>query len=433
MSKYIYSLSNYRAIKNADIEIDGITVLAGENGAGKSTLSRLLYDVVKAITMFEQYAENEARNEVLSVMSLLRRSYSFMRPSRYREFLIPINDINRILHTSHRLDDLNEAVGKILNNYKEEMLALLAGDVRNRAYYMSRMATLFNMEDTMSREEEPVSFLDTICNKLLRRVNTAVSIAEDRKTKRRSDTLFEFIADFDEQVEGEIRSLRLSEDGVELLETFHFGHILNINRVIYFKTSELLDYIGKPSDLHTCLETPIDKMCDDEKVLAKIFQSVLKGKMGVNEDGVLRESQFMYQREDGLQIPLAQAATGLVSLSFLYRLLENGYLRKGTLLIIDEPEAHLHPKWIVEYARMIVLLQKEMDLKVVLSTHNPDMVAAIDSISRKEGIGSRTNFYFAKPFEKNTFQYVYEKQNSISGVFDSFNVALTRIQEYGAL
>lgn len=38
MSNYRYTLSDYHAIKEADITINGITVLAGENGCGKSTL-----------------------------------------------------------------------------------------------------------------------------------------------------------------------------------------------------------------------------------------------------------------------------------------------------------------------------------------------------------------------------------------------------------
>ena len=37
MSNYRYTLSDYHAIKEADITINGITVLAGENGCGKKT------------------------------------------------------------------------------------------------------------------------------------------------------------------------------------------------------------------------------------------------------------------------------------------------------------------------------------------------------------------------------------------------------------
>ena len=38
MSKYRFNISDYHAIENADILVDGITVLAGPNGSGKSNI-----------------------------------------------------------------------------------------------------------------------------------------------------------------------------------------------------------------------------------------------------------------------------------------------------------------------------------------------------------------------------------------------------------
>ena len=40
MDTYKFLLKHYKAIKEASIELNGITVLAGENGAGKSTITR---------------------------------------------------------------------------------------------------------------------------------------------------------------------------------------------------------------------------------------------------------------------------------------------------------------------------------------------------------------------------------------------------------
>lgn len=41
--KYRLYLKNFRAIEEADITLDGITVVAGINACGKSTISRLFY------------------------------------------------------------------------------------------------------------------------------------------------------------------------------------------------------------------------------------------------------------------------------------------------------------------------------------------------------------------------------------------------------
>lgn len=38
-----FQINNIGAIENADVEIDGITIIAGENNVGKSTIGKALY------------------------------------------------------------------------------------------------------------------------------------------------------------------------------------------------------------------------------------------------------------------------------------------------------------------------------------------------------------------------------------------------------
>lgn len=42
-------LHHVGAIADADIRLDGITVLAGENNTGKSTIGKALYAIIKII------------------------------------------------------------------------------------------------------------------------------------------------------------------------------------------------------------------------------------------------------------------------------------------------------------------------------------------------------------------------------------------------
>lgn len=103
-----------------------------------------------------------------------------------------------------------------------------------------------------------------------------------------------------------------------------------------------------------------------------------------------------------------------------------------TLLMIDEPEAHLHPQWIVEFARLLVLLNKELGLKIIIASHNPDMVAAIHDIANKEGVLENTNFYVAQPENSESHQYIFKALgHEVEEIFESFNIALDNIGRYG--
>ena len=64
MSTYRYTLSEYQAVKEADLAIDGLTVLAGENGSGKSTLSRWLYYLVNGVQRFDTFTIREYVDKV---------------------------------------------------------------------------------------------------------------------------------------------------------------------------------------------------------------------------------------------------------------------------------------------------------------------------------------------------------------------------------
>ena len=78
MSNYTFKLSNYHAIENAEIILDGITVLSGENGSGKSTISRWLYYLIRGTNEYEMFVEKEALNEIRSMLDNMRRTSLFL-------------------------------------------------------------------------------------------------------------------------------------------------------------------------------------------------------------------------------------------------------------------------------------------------------------------------------------------------------------------
>ena len=91
--------------------------------------------------------------------------------------------------------------------------------------------------------------------------------------------------------------------------------------------------------------------------------------------------------------------------SIIKILLNKGEIDNTTMLILDEPEAHLHPKWQNAFAEIIVLLVKELNVNVLLTTHSPNFMLALDAYMRKYEIAEKTNFYQTDVLKDGFVQY----------------------------
>lgn len=58
------NIKNFAKIKEADIVIDGITVIAGENNTGKSTVGKVLFSVFNALSDIDQKISEERLKEI---------------------------------------------------------------------------------------------------------------------------------------------------------------------------------------------------------------------------------------------------------------------------------------------------------------------------------------------------------------------------------
>ena len=126
----------------------------------------------------------------------------------------------------------------------------------------------------------------------------------------------------------------------------------------------------------------------------------------------------------------SNGATGLKSFSILQLLFREGYIGKKTLLIMDEPEAHLHPQWIIHFARFIVLLRKVTGCRFLISSHSTDMISAIKYISKKE-LDQEAIFYSAELIEESDFKFEYKSLgHDIEPIFDKFNKSFELTDNY---
>jgi hypothetical protein len=235
------------------------------------------------------------------------------------------------------------------------------------------------------------------------------------------------------------QGMQLYEDGVELIDGQRVSSLFNLSRAIYIDTPMALTNESAENvfwnELRRMMLLHKQELDLPQKKLLRRIKNILHGEAKMMEtDSPFSEEELRFVSEDGrVNIEIEKAATGFKTFTYLQRLLENGFLGSDSLLLIDEPEAHLHPQWIVEYARLLVLLHKELGQKVMVATHNPDMVAALRAIAEHEQMLDRTHFYIGEVTADNGMYSYKDLGTDISEIFTSFNIALSRIESYGTI
>jgi len=150
----------------------------------------------------------------------------------------------------------------------------------------------------------------------------------------------------------------------------------------------------------------------DKKEILEFIKKVTKGYWEFNEDK--KEWRFV---KNNRSFQINNVAMGIKQFGIIEILLKNGYISKNRILIFDEPEVHLHPKWQIEFARLIVELVKK-DVKVLITSHSPFFIEAI------ENLYPNAKFYLAKNgYVKNTNpQNIYEELAESIDILESMQV-----------
>lgn len=418
------SVEDFKAVKKADISLNGITVVSGINGCGKSSLSQLLYYSFYYANQYEDIVDELLYRDLFWYADVLKQIEYTIRDV-FPDKTFKIEDAS-VKNVELYLEYIKDLFSRFLSY--DEVIKDNADDKTinslNRIIRIVRDALNDKSQDGLEK------LLDKIYDEIVNIFNSALvrlkkrdySLLEDSMLYSMKQTLPE---------RWTIKEYGVPFVGMEasVVPLLHY-----IKRVAYIDTPMIVgsqQVNGKDYWKHLTSLLNNNSDAGQNTPLYESFTFIMNGESIVSEDGI-RSPQLAYKRSDGRIFDLSECATGIKSFSILQLLLKNGFLQKDTLLIIDEPEAHLHPQWIVEYARMIVMLHKEIGVKFFIASHSTDMVSAIRYIAAKQEIQDSLNFYLAEDSEDSPYRYTYRDLGlDIDPIFKSFNKSFDKIDEYG--
>lgn len=430
MNKYKFCLKDYHAIKEAAIDIDGLTVIAGINGCGKSTIAKWLYAFVWAANGFsnildEKLVENLERkltNAIFSINNINNKN--FIHPSTVR---LKVN----LSSADFNFENLTNIYLSKLNFLKDKIREIVPSAKKPEIEWIKKS---LGIDDNLFADMAE-DFYTKYSNQGKKLIQETIKKNQERDLKVLSSLIREKL----DLYEGDFpQKISFKENDLNLINSKNFRLPSSLKNVVYIETPMSLSNSAYDNPFWTNLaddlmESPKSTLDTKTRKLIVHIQNIIGGKIIDKDLEYSHERQLRFVRnDDSLDIPLNDVATGIKSFAAILRLLQNGTLNRNSLLIIDEPEAHLHPQWIIDFAHILVLLNKELGIKLLLASHNPDMIAALQTISKALGIDDVTHFYEAvEDKENNKHQFFYnDLGNATEKIFESFNIALEKIEEY---
>ncbi|EHJ01891.1 AAA ATPase [Clostridium sp. DL-VIII] len=113
----------------------------------------------------------------------------------------------------------------------------------------------------------------------------------------------------------------------------------------------------------------------NKKVLDKI-SDIINGKV------VYENDTFYILKDEGFKVEFSVEAEGLRKFGLLFKLIRNGLIEKGSVLLWDEPEANINPELIPVLVDILLELQSE-GVQIFISTHSYNLAKYFE-VKRKE-------------------------------------------------
>ena len=332
MSSYKYTIKDFHAIKNAQITLDGITVLSGINGCGKSTLSRWLYYIVNGTVDYDKILIEDYKSNIIGALNRINFALHdinrfYRHNNRSDDFSIIIktqNVINQLAHLNCKSpDDIKNAndlflqiihsIGNFLVN--EKLVDLPKARVERFFSFLGIDFTENNLNNAVDK------FIDVNFHWM-----TSLTARLFTDLNNRPRKLFYDHISSKYNIDEVPKFLQLNEDGVDVIEE-HISNIYNLDQVIYVDTPMSVTIENSDNSFWNGLRELIMKnkknnSLEAKKLLMRI-KLLLQGEtILTDDDDFLEDKTLRYVSFDKkINIDLKEAATGFKTFSYLQRLL----------------------------------------------------------------------------------------------------------------
>lgn len=384
-------IKNFSRIKESTIEIDGITVIAGHNNTGKSTIGKILFSLFNSLNNMDEKIERQRRREISTICNLHIRNYfahsqdADINITRRLSSKLGQNLSSSIINSIDNTLEVDKIYAIITDYFNKNNILIEENsimDISNKIVSIMELPNSLVMCEIISRYFENVFFGQVNCLNKKELDATLELVIKDKKiiTSFKNNRCINCEANYSIlheafYIDDPFIIDKVSQEFNDELSVIR-SHILN---KISIKESSILDGLFEAVIAKEKLED-----------IFTVLNKVIDGKLIMDGDEIRLDLENFNE-----PIIVNNLSTGLKSFLIIKILLEKAILKEKDVLILDEPEIHLHPEWQLVYAEIIVLLQKTFDLSILVTTHSSEFLEAIEYFSKKHLINNKCKYYLA--------------------------------------
>ena len=319
-------IHGFLGIKDADITLDGLTVLIGPQASGKSIVARLIYFFNEYLANFDMTAISNQEHKKVYDRRKREEFYEIFPPYAWQggEFLITY------LNDAHEITVFSREDSAAIEITTSQSVAKHFRDLKNDF----RKFKEANEERIISRLRVNFAFMESW---------------RDSSTVRYESALFVPAArSFYATIRDEIFSILALDEKIDRI-ILQFGEFYETAKAQIWRNSRWREYIHSSG----------------------YFNRILKGRF-IRESG-----QDWLQMAHG-RIELSRASSGQQeALPLLISILQ--FPRRDRTLIIEEPEAHLFPEAQVEVLNFMVRQLGRRGGNIMFTTHSPYLLSSLNN------------------------------------------------------
>lgn len=400
-------LKNIGKISESLIEINGITVITGNNNTGKSTVGKTLFTIFESLYDIERKVLDEKIDFIKDKILLID---NFLSDDVYINKRYIDSIIDNIISN---YEYLNTNTYEFKKYVLEPLYNLYCNDIDSKKNDRTKDLIYKLLEDLYVPNEDIIKrILQKNLNNIFNQQVTSVlcEAFSEIKLKLKNEHILINLDGNSNILKFENKTAVITDaiyiDNPLILDQFNQESKENISlnynksllqKLFFTKQNNIIDELSIENKLKSIYKK-INLICS-----GKIIGDEIKG--------------FNYTLENTEKtINVKNLSIGIKTFAILKMLLENGALKYNGIIILDEPEIHLHPEWQLLFAEIIVLLNKEFNMHILLTTHSPYFLNAIEVYSKKYKLENQTKYYLASN-NKNGTSRIKDVSNNIEEIY----------------